>query len=203
MDRWELSWPWLLCAAACAWVRLKQSWGSNLSESGSERVVWNTGPIIGFTPQATQLGLHQLGSSKSTWSELLSCLHSSYYPCFHIALYASGSPGGEWQESSECHALFLLLKSLIGTKLAARDTSGLWFIWNEWEILGPKASSQDSGNSLSTYYCLRAHSAVKSVERCPLKIYIPGKKKPRRPITEQHGELSETSSLTGCISPRF
>lgn len=76
MDRWELSWPWLLCAAACAWVRLKQSWGSNLSESGSERVVWNTGPIIGFTPQATQLGLHQLGSSKSTWSELLSCLHS-------------------------------------------------------------------------------------------------------------------------------
>lgn len=141
-----------------------------------------------------------VGNPKSTWSEFLKCLHWSYYPGFHISLHASGYPEGERKVSSQCHALFLFDRH---KALSQGHISSLQFIWNEWEILSPKASSEESGNLLSAYYSLWAHSTVKYLERSPLKIYIPGRKQPRRPITKKHTELSERSGLTGCSIHRF
>ena len=51
----------------------------------------------------------------------ISCLPSSYCPGFHIPLHASGYPGEESEVRSQCHAICLLLNSLIGTKLSATD----------------------------------------------------------------------------------
>lgn len=87
-----------------------------------------------------------VGNPKSTWSEFLRCLHSSYYPGFHISLHASGYPEGKRKLSSQCYALFLLFEFDRHKALSQGHISSLWFIWNEWEIPSPKASSEESGN---------------------------------------------------------
>ena len=107
----EVSWAWPLFAAGSTWISWRWTWGSSLSHSRAKRLLLNTLPIIWVYPT--------VGRPKSTWSEFISCLHSSYCPGFHTPLQASGYPGEESKVRSLCHAIFLLLNSLISIKVAA------------------------------------------------------------------------------------